>query len=170
MDQRPVSQIIDELIEAPKVLGGEPGWQPTDHNQNELRLLMPLLLRGGTSTNARVEVKSYPNIIPIKYRILFLVHECLFRVDYAFDETHLNPLNKPYSLLETRVSGLHYHSWNDNKTFCTHTCLPRELKHARILPDGLRNFDNTFRWFCGQLNIEQPSAGLVELPPRTRLL
>ena len=169
MLHRSVSRLVDDLIAAEKEIGGHPDWQHTEYDPTELRMLMPLLI-DGVSSGAQIEVKSYPSITPMKFRLMLIMEKCIFRIDFVVDETHTNSLDRPSDLYITMIRGPHYHSWYDNKRFCTQSTLPDRLKNARVVPADLRTFDNVFRWFCGELNIVQPPPGYVDLPRRTTLL
>jgi hypothetical protein len=95
---------------------------------------------------------------------------CFCRVDFVEDEGHANPLGLGPDFPKGIIYAPHVHHWSDNRKYCTRYQLPETLPVVRLLPENLRRFEATFRWFCGEYNIAQPSAGLVDLPSRTRLL
>lgn len=162
-----IVDLIDELLKAPKSLGGEPVWQNVSYNLQ--RLVMPLLV-GGVSTNAELQVHGFPVSGHAWYRILICAPKCVWRIDHVHDERHVNSFNRPSDLAEYDFTCPHYHAWSDNRRFCTPATLPDRLENARILPAGLRSFDSVFRWFCAETNIEQQPNGLIALPPRIKLL
>ncbi len=162
-----VATLIDDMIAAQKTLGGVPSWQPSGL-RSEYRLVMPLEI-DGVSCGAHVEVDCYPNIKELRYRIMIFAPKCIWRVDHWDRERHPNPLDVPPDVPRGWVEGPHYHSWEDNRRYCTQNALPDRLLIARLMPP-IRQFDAAFRWFCGETNIEQPPAGLIELLPRTSLI
>jgi len=164
-----VRDLIDDLLRAEKTLGGTPDWRPVGE-RGEFRQLIPLLING-VATSAHVELNAYPYIIDeLRFRIMILAPKCIWRVDYVTDEQHLNPLDAPAGAPAGFFAEPHYHAWEDNRQFATAAALPDRLPVARIFEPRIRQFDATFRWFCGMTNISQPPAGMIDLPPRTRLL
>lgn len=168
MSDRPIAEIIDDLLAAPKTMDGVPDWQDAPY-RGEQRIVMPLRI-DGVSTGADLLITSYPFIGHTKFRIMINADKCVWRIDHVMDEPHINSFDKPPDLLEFDFNEPHYHSWQDNRRFCTHFSLPNELQNARIMPAHVRTFDSSLRWFCGETNIEQPPNGLIDLPPRRRLL
>jgi hypothetical protein len=163
-----VAALVDALIAADKTLEGQPDWRPAG-NGDEQRLILPIFI-DGTSTEASVEINAYPNAADLAFRVMLRVEKCVWRIDYTDWELHVNPVDTfstidPYSFTEP-----HFHSWADNRRYCTVASLPSRLKIARPLPARFRGFDAAFRWFCGEVNIAQPPSGMVYLPQRTRLI
>lgn len=168
MATRPIAELIDDLLAARKTITGIPDWAEAPY-QGEERLLMPLRING-LSAGVSLIVISYPVSGHSKFRIMLCAPKCVWRIDYAPNEPHVNSLNRPNDLLEYHFCEPHYHSWSDNRRFCTHQALPERLLNARIMPVDVRTFDTSLRWFCGETNIGQPSPGTIVLPPRRRLL
>lgn len=161
-------EIVDQLMAARKTLGGIPQWRPVGE-RGEYRQVIPLDV-DGVGTDCHVELNAYPNITDeLRFRIMIFAPQCVWRVDYVTDETHVNPLGTGLDIPDGLFAEPHYHAWADNRRFSNNNALSNRLPIARILPN-LRTFDATFRWFCGETNIAQPPAGLIELPPRTSLL
>ena len=159
---------MDDFVAAEKTIGGAPAWAEIGF-KGEFRIVAPLLIDNG-STSVDLEVNAYPNIRELRFRIMLRQTKCFARVDYVSDEQHVNPLGLGDNYPKGVFSAPHIHGWKDNSRFCTRYSLPDKLPVATILPQHLRQFDATFRWFCGEYNIAQPPAGLVALPSRTRLL
>ncbi|HUZ32794.1 MAG TPA: hypothetical protein VMV19_11940 [Xanthobacteraceae bacterium] len=168
MADQPIRDLIDQLLGARKTISGVPDWQPAPY-EGEERLIMPLRI-DGVSCGADLLITAYPLIGQSKYRIMLCAPKCIWRIDHVNDEPHVNSLNRPLDLTEYWFNEPHYHSWQDNRRFCTYFSLPDNLENARIIPLEIRSFDSSLRWFCGQTNIDQPPAGLISLPPRRKLL
>ena len=168
MPNRSVADLIDDLLAAQKTFGGEPDWQQSPY-EGEERLVIPLRI-DGVSSGADLIITGYPYIGHTRFRVMICAPKCVWRIDHAEDEHHINSFNRPADLAEYDLLGPHYHSWPDNRRFCTLNTLPERLENARIMPPDVRTFDTSLRWFCGQTNIDQPEQGLIALPPRRRLL
>jgi len=119
MPDRPIAELIDELLAAEKTLGGTPDWQPGPY-EGEERLVIPLRVNG-VSAAAALIITGYPYIGHTKFRIMLCAPKCVWRIDYATDEHHVNSFNRPPDLLEYDFCEPHYHAWPDNRRFCTHT-------------------------------------------------
>lgn len=167
MRNEPIVSVIDRLLAAKKTLAGAPEWSEVRFN-GEARLVMPLSI-GEQISSAVLEVNAYPNIRDMRFRIMVRLEQCLCRLDYVFDEPHVNPFDV-WRDCGRSFCEPHYHRWADNKRYATRLELPDPLRVARVLPPTIRQFDAAFRWFCSDLNIDQPPSGMIELPPRSRLL
>jgi hypothetical protein len=161
-------KLVDDLLQANKTLEGVPSWEKAN-NTEEYRLLFPVFVNG-SSTDATVEIDAYPNASLLRFRIMFNIGKCAWRIDYTEYETHVNPADTFSSITPFRFTCPHYHSWEDNRRYCTNSAMPSRLKVARPLPDNIRQFDAAFRWFCGEINISQLPPNMVELPLRTTLI
>lgn len=168
MHGKPVAALVDELIAAEKTIEGEPDWRRVG-NGDEQRLVLPLFV-DGVSTNAAIEVDAYPNASSLQFRIMLRVEKCVWRIDYTDWERHVNPLDTISEIPTLSFKEPHFHSWKDNRRYCTMASLPSRLRVARPLSAGFRGFDAAFRWFCSEVNIVQPPSGMVYLPARTRLM
>jgi hypothetical protein len=168
MATRPIAELIDDLLAARKTIAGLPNWIEAPYEWEE-RLLMPLHING-VSGGVDLIVTAYPHFGHSKFRIMICAPKCIWRIDHANDEPHVNSFERPLDLEETDFCEPHYHSWSDNRRFCTHGGLPDKLLNARKMPADVRSFDTSLRWFCGQTNIEQPVVGMITLPPRRRLI
>lgn len=163
-----VAELIDRLLEADKTLDGEPDWRHVG-NGDENRLILPLFV-GARSTNASVEIDAYPNAPVLRFRIMLNVEKCVWRVDHTEYELHVNPIDTFRLITPKSFTEPHYHSWADNRRYCTQNSLPSRPKIARPIPTNIRGFDAVFRWFCSEVKIAQPPSGMVYLPSRTRLM
>ena len=149
-------------------MDGIPDWRDGPYG-GEMRMVMPLRIND-VSTGGELLVTAYPLIGHSRFRVMLILQKCVWRVDHVNDEPHINSFDRPADLAEFDFCEPHYHAWADNRRFCTHLSLPEQLENARLMPQHVRTFDTTLRWFCGQTNIEQPPPGVIALPPRTRLL
>lgn len=164
-----IANLIDDLLAAEKTLAGTPYWR--DGNRpDERRLDWPVLVEG-QSVNCLISVTAYPNIGEERFTItLNYGGRCIWRVDYEPNYAHhINPPERAVTLGGYDIPGPHYHSWGDNRHHATPVSLPKELDCARELPSNARGWDNVFRWFCGEINVNQPDE-IPDLPRRTRLL
>ena len=170
MANQSLESLIDALLAAPKTLAGIPSWEATSWGVGEQRLLWPLYI-DDRSCKMDLEINAYPSYgnSKEKWRIKLLMPKCIWRIDYDHDRLHVNSFNKPADLTETSFTAPHYHSWEDNKRFCTNGTVPDKLYNARIMPTNCKTFHNAFRWFCGITNIVIPSP-MIDLPPRTQFI
>ena len=168
--ERPhIAKLIDSLLAAEKALAGNPGWQP-GNRPGELRWDWPVLVEG-ESANCQVSVTAYPEDYPNRFTItLNYVGRCIWRLDYEPDyKAHINPPDRAPFLGDYTIWGRHYHSWADNRHLATPANPPRILDCARALPSNIQNWENAFRWFCGETRITQ-SGAVPDLPIPVRLL
>jgi len=167
---RHIADLIDALIEAEKSLIGEPLWHEGNRVGEEERLDWPVLVNG-ESVNCKVSITAYPNLPYLRYTITLNYEDRnIWRVDHESpDRVELNPFRVGHELNGLRVIGPHCHTWADNKGDATPATIPDPLPWRRPLPDNTRSFDSTFRWFLGEVNVDQPVA-LPALPNRTRFL
>ena len=168
MSRSPIVPFMDNFVEASKNIEGTPEWREVGFSR-EYRLVAPLSI-DGISTGVNIEVNAYPNIATLRFRILLLYHKCFARLDFVDDEQHVNPLGLGDEFPKGIFWGPHIHHWHHNKSYCTTYGLPDRLRVAIPLPERLRQFDATLRWFCSQYRISQPPSGLIALPTRTSLL
>jgi hypothetical protein len=132
-------------------------------------MAIPLRI-GGEISDATLPVISFPRSRELRFRLVLSYRRAVWRLDYTFGETHVNPPNRPNDLTDSRIDGPHYHAWADNRRFAKHNSLPDRLPNARILPQNIRTFPNAFRWFCGETRIAIEPFGVPDLPQSDRLL
>lgn len=154
-------------MRAEKTLAGRPDWREVGH-RGEHRLVMPVMI-DNRPTSAELEINAYPNIRDLRFRVMLRLPQCIWRLDYVDDEHHVNPMDC-WDACGYAFSEPHYHSWDDNRRFAKPASPPDPMPVARVLPSQIRQFDGAFRWFCGETNIAQMPPGMIELPPRNRLL
>lgn len=171
MANQPISFTIDLLLKAKKNLAGIPTWQSSTWEKNEYKLVWPLEIEDKLCGLDLVS-NAYPTYGNSKdrWRIKLLASKCLWRIDYTYNEKHVNPLNGPDDLKGIIIDKPHYHAWEDNKHLCSFSSLPDQLPIARILPPTIKSFANAFRWFCDEINIDLQNTNLIDLPPREYLI
>jgi hypothetical protein len=159
--------LIDNLLATPKTVAGTPTWRDMGHH-GQFRLTFPLLI-GGESTECALEICAYPNREPLRFNIAIHQPKAIWRLEYCPTASHTNSMNAPKDISGLIIVGPHYHNWADNRRFVTSNSLPKTMKNARLLPEGINDFAAAFEWFCQQTNIETPPANAVVLPVRTEL-
>lgn len=164
---------LDQFVRADKRLLGTDGpttWGP-GHNTNELRTHFPIEIGGEAFEGARFEVVALigPVVIGIQYRLTLCYNAAIARLDFT-DEYHPNTHRIDSENLPIYVKGHHYHSWAKNRRFFKGETKAPELRNAELFMDK-GSFDSNLRWFCKELNINQPDARhVIELPRKERLL
>jgi hypothetical protein len=165
-----IREIVDRLLDAEKALAGEGRW--TSDREGQHRFTRAIECEGEI-TAAELVIKAYPRRPQPCFRILLTMTRAIWRLDFVLTETHLNPrlprrkeTDPPTGL----VKGPHYHAWADNRRFATTSSLPHKLRNARIVPERVRSYDQAFRWFCAETNIEIGYDDIPDLPGRDTLL
>jgi hypothetical protein len=163
-----VRDFVDALLGARKVLAGVADWQP-DAVEGVFRYVRAVEYQGEIA--GELTVKAYPRRPTLRFRIILTVGRAIWRLDYSFgDAPHVNSHNRPADLTGEPITEPHYHSWADNRRFAKANALPARLHNARILPKRIRRFEQAFRWFCAQTNIQLTSHDIPDLPKSDRLL
>lgn len=165
-----IASLVDQALAAKKSLEGEPDWAKGNRD-GENRLSMPVKIKGEVS-HLTLGITAYPNDPQgLRFTVTLNWPPCIWRVDFDPEhEWHLNPLDRAQILGGYRISGRHFHGWNDNRHLATHSALPDSLKCARQLPKSIRTFDDGLRWFCSEVNIVLPKDHGIIFPQKTSLL
>lgn len=99
-------------------------------------------------------VIAYPEAPTLTFMMTVVYSdEAISRLEYGDFEEHNNGWLVPQHIRRWKIRGPHFHKWEDNREFATRATLPVELEYAILLPQAVRGFPNTFRWFCGQHNV-----------------
>lgn len=157
---------IQACFAAQKVLKGleAPKWNVASHGPG-LVAKFPVEI-GGVVSEHTVTVTSRSRHPPdFHISLHFNGGAVISRVDHE-DLRHGNPT--PWFDWPAIVSGPHFHPWPLNTIFADPT-KHWQLQVAIPLAPNIQRFDSTFRWFCGQNNIQQPED-LFDLPEKTGLL
>jgi hypothetical protein len=162
-------EALDSFVRLRKRLLGTDGpvsWVD-GHNRFERRTVFPIELDGELLVGARLEVTSVQRGRG-QFRLSLCYNAAIARLDHT-DETHANTLKKDEVSVPSLVTGPHYHSWQLNRRFFRGLSKAPELGLAE--PFASRgNFDSNLRWFCEELNIDQPDGRhVIELPRREGL-
>ena len=160
---------LDTFVAARKRLAGIHGpvnWV-TGHNRYERRTHFPIEIDGELLEQARFEVTGIQRP-GIQFRLSLCYNAAVARLDHT-DETHPNTLRQYGDGLPAEVTGHHYHSWPLNRRLFRGLRKAPELGLAEPF-ESRGSFESNVRWFCQELNIEQPDGmNLIELPPREYL-
>lgn len=164
-----IREIVDALLAAEKRLAGAGEWQS---DREGVKRFIRAIERDGEITPLELTVKAYPRRPQPRFRLILTMGRAVWRVDFT-DELHTNPRNAGRREVDppmTAIQGPHYHSWQDNRRFSSTTSLPERLRNARLLPDNVRSYESTFRWFCGVTNIALGIGDVPDLPTRDTLI
>ncbi len=164
-----IADLVDRLLSAQKSFAGSsPDWVE-GNREEEVRFTWPVLING-ESHACYVAATAYPNFRGERFTIsLIFKNSNIWRIDYEPDfKRHTNPFDRASLLGSYEVRGKSYHSWEDNRYLATHATLPKKFECARHLPENVQGWENAFRWFCGQTNIDSPHI-IPSLPKMTRL-
>ena len=165
-DSKPITELVNELLAAPKELAGIQPGIPNRHGE-QARYEWPVLV-GGQSAECAIACTLYLNDPKWRFTIcLIFRRNNIWRLDFEpEDRIELNPplLGHPYS--QAMIRGAHCHQWEENQKFATHNAIPATLPF-RVPYEGPQSWpnvwENAFRFFLGETNIKQPGGG--EIPP-----
>lgn len=163
-----IRDLVDQFLGIEKDVEGDPRWAQYD-GSGEFRLRMPLSHKG-QSLRGSLEIQAYPDAPEKGFSIGLYVPQCVWRLDHRDHAVHTNPPGfEPQ--LGNPIHGPHVHRWTDNRAAATSRTLPDRLPCATPFDQPrTRQFDQILRWACAELNIAQGPLGMIELPPKTRLL
>lgn len=166
-----IVEIFDHLINAPKQIAGQPDWRDGPRSGQQ-RWLASLSI-GGVVCDLSLIVDAYPREPSAKFTISLICGAALVRLDYGELEMHYNHqiagCVTPEAITLGWLEGPHVHGWPENRRLVK-TEPPKELEFALPLPSQIQGFANSFRWFCGEYNIDISGMDLPEIPPKDTLL
>jgi len=137
--------------------------------EDELVIKFPIEVAGEQALTNSLVLSAFPDADDLKFSISLVCHWAVYRLDYELGRAHANN-NRPHGLdIPAMVIGPHYHPWLQNRSTIHDVSTPIKLSVALPLDVHIRQFDQAFRWFCQQTNIELRDHE-IELPPRQRLL
>ena len=166
-----LAKAIDEFVAAPKaILGAGAGYSwGYGYSENERKASFPIAVNGESFFGARFELVGFPQSTDLKFRLSLCWNAAVARLDYT-DEVHANMARQHGDGIPAHVTGPHYHSWKLNRRFFVGAQIVPRLQNADVFTMRA-SFDSILRWFCNELNIDQPIGGhLIALPPRETLL
>lgn len=161
---------IDAFVRVRKRLVGADGpceWG-VGHNRYEVKTSFPLEVNGELLPSARMEVIGLPQAEGSQFRLTLCFNAAVCRLDFT-DEIHPNTDRILEDGVPPSVNGPHFHSWSKNRRFFKGMFKAPELRNAEMFtPRG--SFDSNLRWFCQEVNIDQPDGRhVIELPRREGL-
>jgi hypothetical protein len=168
---RPLVDLLSELMASPKAIAGTPTWQTTARD-GQFRWLAALAIDGAVS-KAVLVVDAYPRSELLRFTISLICGTALARLDYWEMDRHLNHivsgLVTPAGVELRWLDGPHFHGWPQNSGLVKNEP-PRELEFAVPLPASIQGFANAFRWFCAENAIELGNREPPDLPAKDVLL
>ncbi|MCJ2128307.1 hypothetical protein [Methylobacterium sp. E-045] len=163
---------VDLLLATPKAMAGTPKWVTTDR-EGQRRWLRTLTI-SGESTGLDLIIDNWPASPLQRVTVTLNYGRCISRLDAWEHDRHNNHevRNKitPSDIELGWIFGPHGHLWAHNRHLGTPTSLPVDLEFAIKLPANVQGFENSFRWFCGQTNINCSADELPTLPQREYLI
>lgn len=147
--------LIDAFMAAKKSMVGEASWNkgPRYETEGQQRYLQTLQINGETSP-VKLLVDKYPFQFGLKFSIGFVCQVEIVRLDYGKLVHHVNHDRLPQGVPFGRIDGPHIHSWLPNRSLFSLNHFPDELYWAVPIPQNVKGFPNTFRWICGEHNVE----------------
>jgi hypothetical protein len=137
-------------------------------SKQEKKTHFPLEVNGELISAARMEITGLPHRNGVQFRISLCYNVAICRLDFT-DETHANTERLPEDEIPPMVSGPHFHSWKLNRRFFKGASTAPQLHNAEPYTSK-GSFDSNLRWFCWEMNIQQPDGRhVIELPRRTEL-
>lgn len=169
----PLITAIDAFMQTDKYPIGvdfPPSWEEgRELGIGELTVKFPLEINGEIG-DQKLIINASPNSANLKFNILITFEPTICRLD--FDETviHMNSHAIGTDDIDSIVRGSHYHSWELNKRFFTHSSRPIDLHNAISLESNIRRFDSALRWFCTTNRVILRRDHCIEFPERSLLL
>ena len=163
------TSLVDAFLAKPKSLAGvitSESWK-LGSSREVRRLVLPLEVDGEVS-GPFVQVLAFPDWHILRFKINLSMPPDVWRVCFDPEDLHTNARRKERDNVPPGVIGSHHHSWEANKRFVRNAGKHQELENAVPLPSELTNFDETFLWFCGQINVLNPPT--FALPQRETLI
>lgn len=158
MTEGSLKRFVDIVLASTKSLEGIPSWERGARSHD--RRLVWVVLVEGQSAECALTATAYPEMGERRFTISLVVKQrCVWRLDYdPIDTEHINPPDRlKIPGIPPHIRGQLFHSWEDNSYLASKTRLPNQLYCAKELPINVRGWENSFRWFCGQTQIESPA-------------
>lgn len=165
-----IASLVDQLLAASKSFTGIPLWNTGNRDEDE-RFVWPVLVNGETA-ECNVCGTAYPNLPELRFTItLNFRQQNIWRVDWEPEGRggEVNPILPGHPHSGETIWGPHCHPWDLNRHTVKGAQIPRLLIWRKPLPANVQGWDNTFRWFLGETNIEPPEQ-IPALPGRKALL
>ena len=166
---RPIVELVDGLLEAQKEFAGRLQHRPPNRAAEQAWLHWPVLVDGQTA-ECYVAATLYPNDDELRFTICLTYRDHnVWRLDYEpMYRCEVNPRLNGHEFSLATIWGPHCHRWEENRSFATHGTVPETLPF-RVPLLGVHTWENAFRHFVGETNIDQP-RDVPAWPPRERLI
>ena len=130
-DNRPISELVDELLVEPKELVGSIQHRLSNRGREQVRLEWPVLVRG-QSAQCAVACTLYPNAEDWRFTICLIFRNLnIWRLDFEpEDRIERNPLLPGHTYSGAEIRGPHCHRWKENSRYATRNALPDEHPHV----------------------------------------
>lgn len=135
----------------------------------ELTVKFPLEINGEIG-DQKLIITACPNSANLIFSILITFEPTICRIDFDESVIHVNSHAIGTDDIDSIVKGSHYHSWELNKRFFTHSSKTIDLHNEIPLETNIRQFESALRWFCDENRIILGHDHRVEFPERTLLL
>ena len=163
-----IADLVDGLLASDKELLGEVFWENGTREETK-RLNWPVLVNG-ESKNCVLTADAYPTTLYLRFTLCLNFRDFnIWRVDWDKLSLHSNPTKKGHPYSGCTYEGPHCHPWDINRHEARPATIPSPLKWARPLPDGLRSWESTFRWFLDATDIAHPRM-IPDLPPKEKFI
>lgn len=126
---------------------------PRFETEGQQRYLQTLEINGEVCP-IKLVIDKYPSPFGLKFSVAFVYQVEVVRVDYGNTVWHVNHHPLPEGVAFGMISGSHIHSWTLNRSLFSSKNFPDALCWAVPIPQNLKGFPNTFRWVCGEHNVE----------------
>ena len=147
--------LIDAFMAEKKVMVGDAQWNkgPRFETEGQRRSLQTLAINGEICP-VKMVIDEYPSHVGLKFSIALVCEVEVVRLDYGKISWHVNHHPLPEGVPFGRIDGPHIHSWPLNRSLFSSNLFPDALYWAVPIPQNLKSFSNTFRWMCGEHNVE----------------
>ena len=155
--RRPSIEHVDTMLKAKKVLIGEPEDRGPNRDSEQARLVWPVLVNS-KSDQCYVSATLYPNDRDLRFSISLVYYDHnVWHLDFVpHYRAEVNPPLVGHDNGFETIWGPHCHRWEENRQFSQHGAIPHPLRFRVPLPADVQNWENAFRYFAGEVNIDQP--------------
>lgn len=169
-DDQPIAVLVAALLADQKQFAGDPEPRRPNREGEQGRIHWPVLVRG-QSAQCYVAATMFPEDEDLRFTIsLVLRQDNIWRLDFEPDDRiEMNPELAGHEFSLATIRGPHCHRWEENRLFASRDRIPSPLPFRVPLPSSIRTWEQAFRHFVTETNIDQP-AQIPQWPRRRRLL